>query len=149
MKKILIILITLLFSSCGYESLYSKKKNFDLEYKMITLSGDKNFNRRILNTLSIEEKDSILFNNELLLESNIGIYETSKDNKGQVKTFRTTATTSLIIKNNDIVNKNKKFTQSFSYNNMENKFDLVEYQKEIENNLIGKIIEDIIIFMNL
>lgn len=116
---------------------------------MITLSGDKNFNRRILNTLSIEEKDSILFNNELLLESNIGIYETSKDNKGQVKTFRTTATTSLIIKNNDIVNKNKKFTQSFSYNNMENKFDLVEYQKEIENNLIGKIIEDIIIFMNL
>ena len=149
MKKILIILITLLFSSCGYESLYSKKKFFDLEYKMITLSGDKNFNRRILSTLSIKENDSILFNNELLLESNIGIYETSKDNKGQVKTFRTTATTSLIIKDNDIVNKNKKFTQSFSYNNMENKFDLVEYQKEIENNLIGKIIEDIIIFMNL
>ena len=41
------------------------------------------------------------------------------------------------------------FTKDFSYNNRESKSELTEYQKEIENNIVNEIIEEIIIYMNL
>ncbi len=39
--------------------------------------------------------------------------------------------------------KNKNFTESFNYENSSNKFDLKQYEKNIENNLTDKIIENI------
>tara|TARA_B100001057_G_C22765474_1_gene917463 strand:+ start:388 stop:837 length:450 start_codon:yes stop_codon:yes gene_type:complete len=149
MKKILIISIIFITSSCGYQPLYSKKSFNDLEFKMITLKGNKNLNQKIINTLSIKENKKLLTKNELTIETNIQIFETSKNTKGQVKSYRSTAATSIIIKNDDIVTKNKKFVQSFSYNNKANKYELKEYQKEIEDNLVNKIIEELIIYMNL
>ena len=149
MKKILIISIIFITSSCGYQPLYSKKSFNDLEFKMITLKGNKNLNQKIINTLSIKENKKLLTKNELTIETNIQIFETSKNTKGQVKSYRSTAATSIIIKNDDIVTKNKKFVQSFSYNNKANKYELKEYQKEIEENLVNKIIEELIIYMNL
>ena len=149
MKKILIISIIFITSSCGYQPLYSKKSFNDLEFKMITLKGNKNLNQKIINTLSIKENKKLLTKNELTIETNIQIFETSKNTKGQVKSYRSTAATSIIIKNDDIVTKNKKFVQSFSYNNKANKYELREYQKEIEDNLVNKIIEELIIYMNL
>ena len=41
------------------------------------------------------------------------------------------------------------FIKEFSYNIKDNKFELVRYQDEIKNNLINKIIEDIILYMNI
>ena len=44
--------------------------------------------------------------------------------------------------------KQKEFNSSFTYNNLENKFDLSEYQKNIEKNLINKMVEEIFIYLN-
>ena len=43
---------------------------------------------------------------------------------------------------------NKNFVKEFTYNNKKNKFDLVEYQGSIKDDLIDKIISDIIIYLN-
>lgn len=53
-----------------------------------------------------------------------------------------------IIKDGKI-SKEKTFRESFDYNNIENKYDLSTYQNDVENNLIDKIVEDLIIFINL
>ena len=45
--------------------------------------------------------------------------------------------------------KQKDFTSNFTYNNIENKFDFSQYQKNIEINLINGIIEEIFIFLTL
>ena len=47
-----------------------------------------------------------------------------------------------IIKNNVIKN-TKNFSENFSYSNNSNKFSLDQYEKDIEKNLINKIIENI------
>ena len=39
--------------------------------------------------------------------------------------------------------------RNFSYNNKKNKFELVEYQKDVESSLTRKIIEELIIDLNL
>ena len=55
----------------------------------------------------------------------------------------------LTINEDGKVFKNKSFSQEFTYNNQDNKFDLVEYQNEVIVNITNKIIEEIIIYLNL
>ena len=43
----------------------------------------------------------------------------------------------------------KTFNESFDYNNITNKYDLSVYQDDVRDNLINKIVEDLIIFVNL
>ena len=63
--------------------------------------------------------------------------------------YRSKIEINLIIKLDDEIIKNKNFTQDFNYNNLENKFNLTEYQNEIKDNLINKMIEEIIVYINL
>ena len=44
--------------------------------------------------------------------------------------------------------KGKNFTREFTYNNKDNKFDLVKFQNSVKDDLINAIINDIIIFLN-
>ena len=47
------------------------------------------------------------------------------------------------------VTKSRSFLNEFTYGNKSNKFELNQYQNEIRNNLINKLTEEIILFMNL
>ena len=74
---------------------------------------------------------------------------TSKNSKGQPKTFRTNINIKLTISNDDKILKERLFNESFSYQNMDNKYDLFNYQQDIENNLVNKILDNINIFLKL
>ena len=55
----------------------------------------------------------------------------------------------LILENNDNTLSKKEFSEEFSYKNKDNKFDLSEYEINVENNLVDKIIENLIIYLNI
>ena len=87
--------------------------------------------------------------NELFIKSSFETNETSKNKKGQVNSYRTNIIVNLVIKKNKKIIKDKNFSEEFFYNTKNNKFELVEYQADIKNDLINKIVEDIILFLNL
>ena len=64
-------------------------------------------------------------------------------------TLKTNVEVKLIILNGDKIIKEKIFNENFSYNNKNNKFDLAKYQNEVKNNLVNKIIEQMIIYLSL
>lgn len=148
MKKILIILI-ILVSSCGYTPIYLEKNDKQFSYKKITLNGNKNINKKIINSLNILKNNTQNKDNEIIISSDKKIEETSKNAKGQVASYRTTVFLEITIKENDEKINYKAFEKDFSYNNIDNKFNLSQYQNEVEKNLVGKIIEELIIYMNL
>ena len=148
MKNFFLILI-LFITSCGYQPLYSTKDYKEFKFSKITLKGDIEINTKIINLLNIKEVDTDLSLNELELESLFIVEETSKDSKGKVVSYRSRAEVNLVIKKNKIIIENKSFIEDFTYSNSENKSDLVEYQKEVKGNISNKIIEEIILFMNL
>ena len=45
--------------------------------------------------------------------------------------------------------KEKEFSEEFSYKNLDNKFDLYEYEIDVRNKLIKKITEKLIIYLNI
>ena len=148
MKKIIFVFL-LFLTSCGYQPLYSGKNTSDFLFNKILLEGNKNINRKIISTLSFKEVPDKFDYDELIIISNKKIVETSKNSKGQVTSYRTEINVEFKIVNNNEIMKQKNFSKDFSYNNLDNKFDLTSYQDEVENNLVNKIIEELIIFVNL
>ena len=148
MKKIF-ILIFFFMASCGYQPLYINKNSSDLVFNKVELFGDKEINRRIMSFISIKEDKNEEKLNQIVLKSNEYIIETSKDSKGRVATLKTTVEIKLVILNEDQIIKKKTFNENFSYNNKNNKFDLVKYQNEVKNNLIDKIIDQMSIYLSL
>ena len=149
MRNFLFILM-ILVTSCGYQPVYINKNPDNFKFQNITLTGNKEINRKIISALSIEKDESSAnLNKKLILDSYIKIVETSKDSKGKVTTYKSIGEVNITIEENGKLLKNKNFSEDFTYNNYDNKFDLVEYQKEVETIIINKIIEEINIYLNL
>tara|TARA_Y100000816_G_scaffold177371_1_gene128015 strand:+ start:355 stop:774 length:420 start_codon:yes stop_codon:yes gene_type:complete len=134
-------------TSCGYQPLYVGIDAENTVFNKISLKGNKNINRKIISAISLKEDKNGISSDEIVLTSKREIKETSKDSKGQILTFKMILQLNVKILNNQKVIKERNFLKEFSYNNKENKFDLSEYQNRIENNLIDKLIEELIIFI--
>ena len=144
MKKILILFLFL--SACGYQPLYNANL-INFEFNKINLSGDFKINRKIISTLNINESNNT--NKEISIDSSQSITVTSKNAQGQPSTYRTNVNVTISIKDQGKPIKTKSFSEDFTYNNIENKYDLSVYQDDVQNNLIKKIVDDLIVYINL
>ena len=146
-KRILIILSLALLTNCGFEAIYSSKNDSKILIKKIQMDGgNKKINRKIVSALDLktsDEKNAY----DLLLSSNKKIDIVSKDNTGTASVYKTTIEIKISLIENNKIKRKRNFESSFTYNNIDNKFDLSEYKKNIETNLIQKLTEEIFIFL--
>jgi outer membrane lipopolysaccharide assembly protein LptE/RlpB len=141
-KSILLILLFFILTNCGFEPIYSSKKsNFNIgEIKII---NKNKFNSIIKNNLKNISNNESQYKFDLIINSEKKRIISSKDTKGNPQLLTMIISVEVqIIKDNVIKNK-KNFSQNFSYSNDSNKFSLTQYEKDIEKNLINKIIENI------
>jgi len=139
------ILITLLFFfiiSCGYKPIYlNKKNNFDIEkIKIVTENRLSTLIKNNLNNLSnkdSEKKINLIINAEKLKRV------ASKDSKGNAQLLVMSLSIGVEIYENGKKKSEKQFSETFSYSNNSNKFNLSEYEKNIEKNLRDKITKSI------
>ena len=149
MKKLIFVVIALfMLNNCGYSPIYSSKNNnFNID---ISQKDRSKLNSKIENNIkkfSNQNSENII---QLEISSNKKINIISKDEKGDPSRFSMiiTLTINILNKNNYEINKTKNFTEVFDYNNNSNKFSLKQYEKDIENNLINKIIERSILYLS-
>ena len=141
-KSILLILLFFILANCGFEPIYSSKKsNFNIgEIKIIS---KYKFNSIIKNNLKNISNNESQNKFDLIINSEKKRIISSKDAKGNPQLLTMIISVEVqIIKDNVIKNK-KNFSQNFSYSNNSNKFGLAQYEKDIEKNLINKIIENL------
>tara|TARA_B100001540_G_scaffold125710_1_gene112184 strand:+ start:88 stop:543 length:456 start_codon:yes stop_codon:yes gene_type:complete len=141
------IFIYFFIVSCGYQPIFSGKKvNFGIE----NLNYDKNnkidsaINDNLKNYKNLENKDKIL---DLEISSKINKITTSLDDRGDPKSFRLELEIKTIFKKDNKLLDKKSFSKSHDYNNSTNKFDLKKYENSVKENLIGKITEEIIVYI--
>ena len=150
MKKIIVILIALfILNNCGYSPIYSSKNN-NFYIKEISQKNKNKLDSKIINNIKkFSNKDS---ENriELKISSEKKIDIITKDKKGDPSKFQMTILLNINIlkKNNYEINKTKTFSENFNYNNNTNKFSLKQYEKEIENILIKKVVEKFIVYLS-
>ena len=147
-KKLNKISILLLFvlTSCGYGPIFSINNS---NFKILSLSseGDKKINYIIKNKLNYYKNIKADRSYKVKINSKKNKTTLSKDTKGNPNKFNLELIVILKLENQNNENKEKIFIKNISYNNLSNKFDLSNYEKNIQENLTQKISEDIIIYM--
>ena len=149
MKKLIFVVIALfMLNNCGYNPIYSSKNN---NFYIDILQKDKSkLNSKIANNLKIFSNQNSKNIIQLEISSNKKINTIQKDKKGDPSRFQMTILLNINVlnKNNNEINKTKSFSSSFNYSNDSNKFSLKQYEKDIEDNLINKIVERSIIYLS-
>ena len=144
MKKkhffIINFLILILLEGCGYEPIYSSK-NFLFKIGKIDYENNQINNQvvRSLKSLSNQNARNTL---DLKLSSTEEKRIVSKNKSGDAEIFELKILVEVII--ND---QQKSFSSSQNYNNNENKFELNQYEIEIEKQIINGIIDDMLIYL--
>ena len=132
--------------SCGYQPLYLNKETNFYIYK-INSFGDKQINKALINRLEIYKDKNNNKKIELEINSKINKTTTSKDTKGNPKTFRIEIISQIKVIKEEKINLEKIFSKSTNYNNSSKKFELSQYEKNLKINLIDKILEDIVSYL--
>lgn len=140
--KFKLIIIFLFITSCGYTALYKDYDEKTILVKEKIFKGENFLNNKIFNKLNTKESaDSLGYTIEISSDKKTDLL--SKNKSGEARVYKMTIATKLIVKREGKNYINKNFVKNITYNNLENKFDLIKYEKNLEDNLINQIANDI------
>ena len=143
--KIFFLFISLIFiTQCGYSPIYNQDdKNFAI--KKIELNKNKN-NKMIENRLkNYKNESNAYFFYDLNLQTSEQKIVISKNKKGKALLLRMIINLNLKVFEKEKLVMQKKYVNSFDYQNMNKKFELSNYENEIRNDSYNKIISKILI----
>ena len=146
--KFVTIIFFVLLMGCGFKSVLNDNSiNFSIEN--VIPSGDKNINDNILSSLvnyiNNPEKEKKYY---LKINSIENRNVTSKDTKGDPKTFRIEIRTIIEVSNINNEIYKKDFIEKKNYNTMSSKFDLGLYENNIRKDLASIIARNISIYLS-
>ena len=145
--KLISVVAFIFIASCGYQPIFISK-NFNFQIDKISTSGDEKINRIILKTLeNLKKQNNTDKKYSLEINTSYNRIVSSKDTKGNPKTFRIEITSKVLINKNNKLKLKKNFIAKANYNNTSSKFKLKKYEENLKNNLTNKIVEDIIIYL--
>ena len=147
LQKQIILLLLLLLSSCGYEAIYSKKNsvNYDFTVSDLSFVGDRTVNLKIKEKLKNYAQDKKEKDFILKISSTSEKVIISKNTAGDATSFKNSVSISVEVLMNNKFKSNFIILESFNYNNISNKFDLKQLEKDIKNNL-AEVASDKLIF---
>tara|TARA_B100001540_G_C15362821_1_gene442015 strand:+ start:145 stop:594 length:450 start_codon:yes stop_codon:yes gene_type:complete len=144
MKKIFITFLFILLTSCDYTPIYSTE-NSKFKLNQIEVDGNKKINKLILRKIyRLQETESNLIY-DLDIISSEQINSISKDSKGNTTVLEMIISTNINVKKNNFIIKKYNFSENFTYKNNSNLFELKQYEKDIQNKMIEKIVESLIL----
>jgi len=145
-KKLVILILFLFLSSCGYDAVYSKRNTDNYEFSIDSLNfiGDRNINLKIkekLRNYTSNKKDKIF---TLKISSTLEKLILAKDTSGDPTSFKSTIIVDVEISTNNKFKKNLQIIEDFNYDTNTDKFELKSYEREIVNNLVSTITDELI-----
>lgn len=133
----------ILTSNCGYKPIYSTS-NLDLRINKINFEANK-INNQIVRSLKFFSNPDGSKNYDVNIDTKKEKRIVSKNSKGDTELYELKITLKMIVDT-----KTKKIMRNFEnkikYSNNDNKFELKQFESEIEKQIISDLIEQIIIF---
>ena len=149
MKKIIFIkffILLIFITGCGYTPIFSNK-NINFTIVEIESTGNNKLNKILNKKLNIYKNLNSEKKYYLQINTDVNKKISSKNSKGNAKTFEITISTNTSIQDEKGNIKEKLFIKSVNYKNNNNKFDLKKYENRTSETLINKISEEIIIYL--
>ena len=137
LKKFSLLILFLIFISCGYESVYTKKNilNYNFSVSKLNFDGDRDINLKIKEKLNNYIGKNQSKNFELKIYSISKKTTIAKNIKGEALSFKNTTMINTDVLIEDKILNSFRIVETFNYNNNKNISSLKRYEKEIKNNL--------------
>ena len=147
-KKIILLSFLIIFlNNCGYTPIYSKK-NQDFQINTIETFGEVKVNKLLYNKLKVYSDNPIAKKNfNLSINSSTTKTTIAKDKKGNPTQFSIELSITLQITDDLDNTVDRIFSESSTYDNNDNKFDLRKYEDNLIENMTEKIFSEIILFI--
>lgn len=142
-KFILILIVFFSLSGCGYSPIYSGLDNKSFKFNILKIVGDNEMN----NIVSLKLKDVTNQNSSNILNLNINtefsrnILSKNKEGKATSYSLKTFITFEVINNNGS---DEYVFAEEIKTQNMDNEFELKEYEKTVKSNFIDSKIYEFI-----
>ncbi len=145
MTKILkILLFSFFVFSCSYEPIFSKKK-YDFQFTNISYNEDSIINEIVKKSLIERSKGNNKY--EIFLASEKDKEIVSKNEKGDPTIFNMKIIFNYIVKKDGIKVLSNTIIKESTYNNINDKFELLKYEENIQKTLSENISSEILISM--
>ena len=135
LNYIFLFFLFVLFS-CTYEPILNKK-NYQFSININEKSGDEEINSIIINNFPFQKENETRYDLTLISKKEKNII--SKDSKGDPAIFELIINVKYNIKKDEKIIIENKLIEKNTYNNIADKFELKNYEKNIINNLAIRI----------
>lgn len=138
-----LIFLILLLSGCAYEPILLKK-NYDFNFVEINSNGEPKINEIITNRLANNTKISSDTDYKIFFQSVKDKKVISSNKKGDPTIYKITVKLKYkIMQNNKAIIENEIIKQT-TYNNIDDKFELLKKEENMIKNLSEKFADDIL-----
>jgi hypothetical protein len=149
MKNILILILSLLLSSCGFKRL--NENNTELIYfKNINIVGEQRIAYTLKNNILIISKENSKnkYNAEITVQQQKS--DKTKNKAGKITRYNLSVSAQLVLTNLDNNKKvQKSFTRDRDYLVAENHSETISNEKNATKNIVQRVSDDIITFITL
>tara|TARA_B100000886_G_C20154084_1_gene379274 strand:- start:154 stop:603 length:450 start_codon:yes stop_codon:yes gene_type:complete len=140
-KFITLILAIFILQGCSYEPILTKK-NYDFQFINIIYEGDKNINEEIEKNLKNIKQGTLKYDIYFRTIQNKEII--SSDSKGDPKIYKINVQVEYKVFNNGETILENNTNKQFTYNNINDKYELSKYEENLLKNLSDNISEEIL-----
>ena len=151
MKKIKsfnLIVIFLLFISCGYSPLYKDLSNINFSITLIEANGDRKINNLIKSKLNSYNSNDAEKNYDIDIKTKYIKDIIAKDTTGAATEYKLTINASFKI-SSDNYEREFVFKESFNMKSISDKLEEQDYEEDIKSNLVNIITRKLILQLSL
>ena len=148
LKSINLIVIFLLFVSCGYSPLYKDLSSINFSITLNEINGDRKINNLIKSNLNTYNVDNTEKNYDIDINTKYIKEIIAKDTTGAATEYKLTINASFKVSSNDY-KKEFVFQEGFNMKSISDKLEEQDYEENIKSNLVNIICRKLILQLSL
>ena len=143
-RLIKLFFVLFVFSGCAYEPVLLKK-NYNFYFTKVESEGEKEINKVIKQTFTENTKIESTNNFEIFFSSKLNKDIVASNKKGDPTIYKINISLNYKLKNDNAIIFENEILKQVTFNNIDDKFELLKYEENIVENLSKRFAEDILI----
>ena len=136
--------VLFVLSGCAYEPVLLKK-NYNFYFTKVESEGEKEINKVIKQTFTENTKIESINNFEIFFSSKLNKDIVASNKKGDPTIYKINISLNYKLKNDNAIIFENEILKQVTFNNIDDKFELLKYEENIVENLSKRFAEDILI----
>ena len=143
-RLIKLFFVLFVLSGCAYEPVLLKK-NYNFYFTKVESEGEKEINKVIKQTFTENTKIESINNFEIFFSSKLNKDIVASNKKGDPTIYKINISLNYKLKNDNAIIFENEILKHVTFNNIDDKFELLKYEENIVENLSKRFAEDILI----